>query len=209
MQDKIKNNNKNNDINNLKQNNSTDDINSSVIKDLKDSNLDDLVFDTNNTKQNTNQDDGNLNSSIADVINNLQLKHTEMQNNWKRALADYDNLQKRFINEKQEIHQRANELLLLNLLPVIDNMQMLLKHSKDEGFKMIVKELQKIVNSAGLVEVETENKKFDLNVMEAIETKQGEENIVIETITKGYFLNGKLIRPAKVVVGKNMEEKNE
>jgi len=209
MQDKIKNNNKNDDINNLKQNNSTDDINSSVIKDLKDSNLDDLVFDTNNTKQNTNQDDGNLNSSIADVINNLQLKHTEMQNNWKRALADYDNLQKRFINEKQEIHQRANELLLLNLLPVIDNMQMLLKHSKDEGFKMIVKELQKIVNSAGLVEVETENKKFDLNVMEAIETKQGEENIVIETITKGYFLNGKLIRPAKVVVGKNMEEKNE
>ena len=209
MQDKIKNNNKNDDINNLKQNNSTDDINSSVIKDLKDSNLDDSVFDTNNTKQNTNQDDGNLNSSIADVINNLQLKHTEMQNNWKRALADYDNLQKRFINEKQEIHQRANELLLLNLLPVIDNMQMLLKHSKDEGFKMIVKELQKIVNSAGLVEVETENKKFDLNVMEAIETKQGEENIVIETITKGYFLNGKLIRPAKVVVGKNMEEKNE
>ena len=148
-------------------------------------------------------------SNNDNAVQDLQNKLDEMQNNWKRALADYSNLQKRFVNERQEIMQRANEVLLLSLLPVLDNMELLLKHNEDQGFKMIAKELQKIVENAGLTSIETDNKKFDLNTMEAIETKQGEQDMVIETVTKGYFLNGKLIRPAKVVVGKNKEDSNE
>ena len=85
-------------------------------------------------------------------------------------------------------------------------MEMLLQHSNDMGFKMITKELQKTVNQAGLTEIETTQKDFDVKTMEAVDTADGEENKVIETKAKGYFLNGKLIRPAKVVVGKKLKE---
>lgn len=139
-------------------------------------------------------------------IQELETKIIEMENNWKRALADYQNQQKRFNEEKEEIRKRSNEILLLNLLPVVDNMEMLLQHSEDMGFKMITKELQKILRESGLEEVETENKDFDLSKMEAIDSSEGEENKVIETKIKGYLLNGKLIRPAKVVVGKKLKE---
>lgn len=170
--------------------------------------------DNDNKNNINNPKDENLNNDSSSTTNDLlenQIKELNEKvesatNNWKRALADYNNLQKRFEIETQQIRQRANEMLLLNILPVIDNMELLLKHSDDQGFKMIHKELNKVVQNAGLTEIKTENEIFDLNTMEAIETKQGEEDKVLETITKGYMLNGKLIRPAKVVVGKNKEE---
>jgi molecular chaperone GrpE len=155
---------------------------------------------------NKNKDIQNQNDN---KIQELETKLVEMENNWKRALADYTNQQKRFNEEREEIRTRANEILLLNLLPIVDNMEMLLQHTNDMGFKMIAKELQKVVNMAGLEEINTLDKKFDVTTMEAVDSKEGELNKVLETKAKGYLLNGKLIRPAKVVVGKNINKEEQ
>lgn len=150
--------------------------------------------------------DKNIQNKDDSKIIELETKIVELENNWKRALADYNNQQKRFNEEKEEIRKRANEILLLNLLPILDNMEMLLKHSQDIGFKMIAKELQKIVKEAGLEDIDPKDKDFDVTTMEAIDSIEGEENKVLETNSKGYLLNGKLIRPAKVIVGKKFKE---
>jgi molecular chaperone GrpE len=149
-------------------------------------------------------------SSIEDLehkVTELESNLIQMENNWKRALADYTNQQKRLNEERDEIRTRANEMLVLNLLPVLDNMEMLIKHNEDAGFKMIFKEMLKTLKEAGLEEIDVIGKELDVKTMEAIDTEEGEENKIIKIDRKGYFLNGKLIRPAKVIVGKNKEEK--
>lgn len=138
----------------------------------------------------------------------LETKLVDMENNWKRALADYTNQQNRFNEEKFDIRKRANELLILSLLPVLDNMEMLIKHNEDMGFKMIFKDMLKTLKEAGLEEVEVLDKPLDVTLMEAVDSEEGIENQVLKIERKGYFLNGKLIRPAKVIVGKNNKEES-
>jgi len=139
-------------------------------------------------------------------IQELETKLVEMENNWKRALADYTNQQKRFNEEKEDIRKRANEILVLNLLPILDNMEMLIKHSEDAGFKMIVKEMLKVLKDVGLEEIETDDKEFNTQIMDAVDIAEGRDNQVLKIEQKGYVLNGKLIRPAKVVVGRSIKE---
>jgi len=169
----------------------------------------DKIIQKNNEVKETdqqNQDSTNDSQNTSTKVTDLETKIVELENNWKRALADYSNQQKRFNEEKEEVRKRANELLLLNLLPILDNMEMLLQHNQDMGFKMITKELQKTVKEFGLEDIETDNKSFDVTTMEAVDSAEGEENKVMETKIKGYLLNGKLIRPAKVIVGKKLKE---
>lgn len=165
-----------------------------------------IIKKANEVTQNDQQSVDKNTDEGANKVKELETKIVELENNWKRALADYSNQQKRFNEERDEIRKRASEILLLNLLPVLDNMEMLLKHNNDIGFKMIAKELQKTVKEAGLEEIDTTEKSFDIATMEAVDSAEGEENKVLETKAKGYLLNGKLIRPAKVVVGKKLKE---
>ncbi len=136
----------------------------------------------------------------------LEEKVNELENNWKRALADYINLQRRIDEEKCNIRVMANELLLRKLLPITDNMETLSNHIKDDGLNLILNEFTKVLKEEGIKEVETQDKEFDSNTMEAVETAEGEKNKVISTKQKGYFLNGKLIRPARVIVGQGNKE---
>jgi molecular chaperone GrpE len=133
----------------------------------------------------------------------------ELENNWKRALADYKNLEKRVAEEKQEGLVFSNLILISQLIPVLDNLEMLEKHIDDTGMKLVVKEFKQILQNEGLEEIETQGKEFDPNLMDAIEMIDGEPNIVIEVLQKGYKLKDKLIRPAKVKVGKGEQPKEE
>ena len=150
----------------------------------------------------------NTKNKHTSEIQELETKLVEMENNWRRALADYNNQHKRFNEEKEEIRKRSNEILVLNLLPVLDNMEMLVKHNEDAGFKMILKELLRTLKEVGLEEIDVDGKDFDIKLMEAVGTAHGEGNKILKTENKGYFLNGKLIRPAKVIVGKNNKEES-
>jgi molecular chaperone GrpE len=82
----------------------------------------------------------------SDVQKNTELEEQiqELENNWKRALADYKNLEKRVAEEKEGIVSFSNLVLISELIPVLDNLEMLEKHIDDIGLKLVVKEFKQI-----------------------------------------------------------------
>jgi molecular chaperone GrpE len=140
-------------------------------------------------------------------------KHTEdglknLENQLKRALADYQNLEKRIESEKSDWIKLANKDFILKILPTLDHLETALKGVKDtgknspwlSGIELAVGEFRKILKEEGLEQVQTES--FDPNLHEAVEVREGPDGKILDIIQMGYTLNGKLIRPAKVVVGK-------
>jgi molecular chaperone GrpE len=161
------------------------------------------MSDTDNTtiQEDTATSASPIGNGSSERIKELEEKLVEMENNWKRALADYINFKKRTEEERSNLIKMATSMLLIRLLSVLDNFENASKHLKDEGFDMSLKELQIILKDEGLEEVKTDTKDFNPETMEAVESVEGEKGKVIETTRKGYALNGKLLRPAQVKVG--------
>jgi molecular chaperone GrpE len=129
----------------------------------------------------------------------------ELKNQLARALADYDNLRKRTELERKVWIKFASERILISLLPVLDNLEAALKHLKDQGLAIAVGEFKKIFNEEGLEEISPKvGDKFDHELHEAVETKEGgEKGTIAEIILNGWkFQEGKVIRFAKVKVYK-------
>ena len=141
-------------------------------------------------------------------IEELEKRINELDNNWKRALADYQNLQKRTSEERLTFVEFSNSTLIRKLLPILDNLEMLEKHLDDEGLKMIVKEFKSVIKEEGVEEIDSDGVLFDAAQMEAVEIVDGPANKVTEVLQKGYILKQKLLRPARVKVGngKNLKE---
>ena len=130
-------------------------------------------------------------------------KAENFENMYKRALADYQNLLKRTVEEKQKFAKFANEQIILEILPVYDNLKVSLTHIDDdaqnngwaEGIKYVVKQFSDVLNNLGVVEIKAKGKKFDPQTMEALE---GKGNKVKKVIKAGYLFKEKVIMPAKV-----------
>ena len=133
--------------------------------------------------------------------NNLELENLE--NQLKRALADYQNLEKRIAEEKSSWIKAANKGLLLQLLPGLDSLILAEKHTQDEGVKLSIKHFLDILEQEGVRKIETTEKDFDPNFMEAVSTTAGIEGKVVEDVRNGYTLFNQVLRPAQVVVGKS------
>lgn len=142
-----------------------------------------------------------------DIIKELEEKLAQTEENWKRALADYTNLKKRTEEDSLSLILRANEVLVLKLLPILDNLEKVETHLEDEGLELVSKNLKQVLQDAGLKELDAQNKDFNAMEMEAIDVTDGEKNKVIEVLEKGYFFNERLIRPARVRIGRGKEEK--
>ncbi len=115
----------------------------------------------------------------------------------KRALADYANLKKRFEKEREEITQFSNEVLLLQLLGIVD------------GLEMTLKELHALLDRHGFSKIEVNvGDQFDPKIMEAIDKSQ-DGDAVTQVYAPAYKLHDKVVRPAKVQVGqvKHSEDK--
>lgn len=125
-----------------------------------------------------------------------------LENQLKRALADYQNLEKRIAEERSIWIKIANKDLLLKLLPGLDSLILAEKHTQDEGVKVSIKHFIDILGEVGVKRIETEGKDFDPNLMEAVSTTSGDEGKVIEEVRAGYTLFDTILRPAQVVVGK-------
>jgi molecular chaperone GrpE len=128
-------------------------------------------------------------------------KLEDFENRLKRALADYANLEKRVEREKEAFIKLANAQLLDKLLPVLDDLELCEKHLKDEGASLVCSRFQETLESEGIEEIKTLGQKFDPEAMDCVELVSGPKNQVVEVVLKGYFLNGKVLRPAKVKVG--------
>ena len=115
-------------------------------------------------------------------------KLDEMTNNWKRALADYQNLEKRTLEEKLNFSQFANSQLILKLLPVLDSLDELVKLDKfgqDQHLQLIIKQFRDILTGEGLEKIEVLGKEFDPQEMECVEVLEGEDGKVIAETRTG------------------------
>jgi molecular chaperone GrpE len=128
---------------------------------------------------------------------------SNLENQLKRALADYQNLEKRIATEKSSWILASNKNLLLQLLPGLDSLLLADIHTQDEGVKLSIKHFLDILENAGVTKIETIGKIFDPNLMEAITTQVGEDGKVLEEVRTGYMLFETILRPAQVVVGKS------
>lgn len=166
-----------------------------------------MTKDNNAKKDNISEDKfASLQAEIEKLTDENELLKQQVEgceNNWKRALADYKNLQTRIEQEKVEIVRYAGQVLISRLISVLDNLEMIVKHSDDKGIELTLKEFKQILDEEGLEAIDSDNQEFDASTMEAIEMVEGETNKVIETVQKGYKLRDRVLRPAKVKVGKN------
>lgn len=130
---------------------------------------------------------------------------------WQRAKADYVNFRKRTEENRLELMKFCNTDLILQILPVIDNFDYALNNAPDNlktekwvaGIIAIQDQLLGVLKENGVTEIETEGKKFDPNFHEAIEhvkNKQFKPGMIVEEVTRGFKLNDKVIRAAKVKV---------
>lgn len=127
----------------------------------------------------------------------------ELTNRWKRALADYQNLEKRYTREKADFVAYAGSNLILKLLSVLDHLGKVKSYLKDEGLEIALREFKRVLEEEGLREIEAVGKDFDPLLMEAVETVRSDKiGKVVEEVTKGYQLKDKIIRVAKVKVGR-------
>jgi molecular chaperone GrpE len=130
--------------------------------------------------------------------------------------ADFENFKKIKIKEKQDTLKFGNETLIKELLPVLDNFELALRHSEEtkdyksihDGVKLILNEFLKVLEKAGVKPVEALGQKFDPNFHEAMfqeEHDDIEPDTVVSELQKGYLLNDRLIRPSRVGVSKKPE----
>ena len=140
-------------------------------------------------------------------------KIAEFQNKYIRLSADFDNYRKRTLKEKIDLTKSANAEILLNLLPVMDDFERALKSMEDtkgckeikDGIDLIYNKFGEFLKSSGVKEIDAMHKKFDTDIHEAV-TKipapvKKLKGKVLDVIQKGYYLNEKIIRYPKVVIG--------
>ncbi len=129
----------------------------------------------------------------------------EFKNKYLRAIADYQNLEKRVGEERFELMKMANKNLLIKILPFLDNLEKAELFVKDEGLKISKDHFVQILKDAGLEEIEMMGKDFDPISAEAVQLVPGkEEGKIVEVLQKGYKFEDKIIRVAQVKVSKKL-----
>ncbi|MFH0979854.1 MAG: nucleotide exchange factor GrpE [Candidatus Roizmanbacteria bacterium] len=138
-------------------------------------------------------------------IEKLKKEVEEYKNKYLRALADYQNLEKRVREERNQLVRTANLNLIMKLLPFLDNLEKAEVFIKDQGLKMAKDHLFQSLKEIGIEEIDVLNKPFDPNVSEAIDIVKGDkDNIVVEVLRKGYRIEDKILRVAQVKVSKKI-----
>ena len=151
----------------------------------------------------------------------IRLKDEEIANQkdtFLREKAELENFKKRLTKEKDDFVQFANERLLRELIQIEDNLERALEvpnatlESLKEGVEMIQKQFSTFLKNQKAEPIKAIGKAFDPTLHEVLnqqESEEHEENTVIEEYSKGYTLNGRILRPAKVVISKKPAEKKE
>lgn len=166
----------------------------------------------NNDSNNVQQDDNKVPSdAIEDKkkvkkkdsdIKELETKVIQLEEQCKRAVADYRNLERRVEQEKSDWIKFANKELLLKLFGGLEALFLAEKHVEDAGLKLSIKKMRQVLKDAGVERIETEGKKYDPLFMECVEVVEGEENTVVSEVRPGFTLYGTSLQPALVKVGK-------
>lgn len=147
------------------------------------------------------------------TVEQLQQQLEAQQKEYLLLMAEFDNFRRRTLKEKQDLIKTASEKAMVDLLPVVDDFERALEamskggdvEALAEGVQLIYSKMVKYLEQQGIKPIESTGKDFDADLFEAIttfpapdETMRGK---VVDTTTKGYMINDKVLRHAKVVVG--------
>lgn len=148
-----------------------------------------------------------------DAVVALEQERDELKEQLLRALADFQNLRRRSVQERDEVRRYATEELVRELLPVLDNFERTIEVAEAgadlstllDGVRAIDRQLRTALNRVKLQRLSSEGTDFDPEHHEAVElvpVEDGPENRVIEEIEPGYLMGDRVIRPARVKVSK-------
>ncbi len=125
----------------------------------------------------------------------------ELEDQLRRAVADYRNLERRSYEERIDAVKFANKQLIEALLPAFDTLFLAGKYTTDESVKLTIGRMLDVLKENGIEKIATDNAKYNAETMEVVEVVEGEEEHVVEEVRPGFTIYGKLIRPAQVKVG--------
>jgi molecular chaperone GrpE (heat shock protein) len=146
------------------------------------------------------------NTDLLKKISDLEQQSASLIDKLSRSLADYANLEKRIESQRQLFVTLATTSILSKMVEVLDDFYLAQKHLNDPGLKMAIDKFNSVLKTEGLEEINPKDSEFDPKSMECIEAVVGKENFVVEVKKLGYKLNGHLIRPAQVSVGKSNDQ---
>lgn len=138
---------------------------------------------------------------MTDKNEALLQKIEELEDKYRRALADYQNLQRRTQEEKQEWARFSNKEMVLKLLPILDTLMLAEKHTQDKNFVLTVQHFLQALEQEGVKRIKTIGEDFNPHTMEAVSTTEGEKNKIVEEMRAGYMFYDTVLRPAQVIVG--------
>ena len=147
--------------------------------------------------------------ALSEELDATRLERDQYLDALRRLKAEFENSRKRQERERERIFSMASERLVQELLPVLDNLDRALEAGGDirEGVNATRDQLADVLANEGLLQVASDGQPFDPNVHDAVmgqPSEDHEEGTIIQTFQRGYLLNGKPIRPAKVVVAKQV-----
>ena len=179
-------------------------------KDLKkefESQEETLNTDNLSEEQQANSSENEDNANMAEK--SIEQKYDELNDSFLRLHAEYDNYRKRTMKEKAELLKSGNEKAIVGVLPIIDDFERALPNIPEdvkEGVELIYNKFKAYLAQNGVKEIDAISEPFDTERHEAITTipaqSEDQKDKVIDCIQKGYSLNDKVIRFAKVIVAK-------
>jgi molecular chaperone GrpE len=161
-----------------------------------------------------------IDSELNSLRKQLEAKEHEARTNYDRLLrqaAELENFKKRTIRDREESIRFANEALIKDLLPIVDNLERAVAHAQGggngnplvEGVEMVMRGLLDVFSKHGITQIEAKGQPFDPvkhEAMAQVETEDHEPNTVLEEHHKGYLLHNRLLRPALVSVSKRRKK---
>lgn len=167
----------------------------------------------NEVNNETNEQEQAEELSLEEKIKSLEAQLEKEKNEYMFLMAEFDNFRKRTVREKAEIIKNGAESAMRNILPIIDDFDRALEataNSNDvdavrEGVELIYNKFIKYLESNGVKEMSTTGETFDADIHEAVTSfpapSEDLKGKIIDTVQKGYSINDKVLRHAKVVVG--------
>ena len=183
------------------------------MKKEKETKVEETQQETQEVKNETQTPQEEVENQVTEEVNEWEKKYNDINDSYLRLMADFDNYRKRTIKEKADLIKNAGERIITDFLPIVDNFERALESMKTaedvdavrQGVELIYNQVMSMMKANGVAVIETKEAPFDTEYHEAITTIPAPtpelKDKIVDCTTKGYTMNEKVIRHAKVVVG--------
>ena len=183
------------------------------MKKEKETKVEETQQETQEVRNETQTPQDEVENQVAEEVNEWEKKYNDVNDSYLRLMADFDNYRKRTIKEKADLIKNAGERIITDFLPIVDNFERALESMKTaedvdavrQGVELIYNQVMSMMKANGVAVIETKEAPFDTEYHEAITTIPAPtpelKDKIVDCTTKGYTMNEKVIRHAKVVVG--------